>query len=153
MLLTVSQGLLGAILMQQLMVNKRFDTLKPRQNGRHFADDALKRIFLSENIRISSKITLKFVPTGPVNNIPALVQIVAWRRSGEKPLSEPMMVILLTHICVARPQWVNWQHLVGRSAGQVTSQHANPYVYIWYGEHCLSYAGFSWTSNSNAQQS
>ena len=37
----------------------------------------------------------------------ALVQIMAWRRPGDKPLSEPMMVSLLTHICVTRPQWVN----------------------------------------------
>ena len=43
---------------------------------------------------------------GPINNTPALGQIMAWRRPGEKPLSEPMMVILLTHICVTRPQWV-----------------------------------------------
>ena len=50
---------------------------------------------------------MKFVPKGPVNNIPALVQIMAWRRPGDKPLSEPMMVSLLTHICVNRPQWVN----------------------------------------------
>ena len=32
---------------------------------------------------------------------------MAWRRPGDKPLSEPMMIILLTHICVTRPQWVN----------------------------------------------
>ena len=44
---------------------------------------------------------------GPIDNNPALVQIMAWRRSGDKPLSEPMMVTLPTHICVARPQWVN----------------------------------------------
>ena len=36
-----------------------------------------------------------------------LVQIMAWRRPGDKPLSEPMMFNLLTHICVTRPQWVN----------------------------------------------
>ena len=36
-----------------------------------------------------------------------MVQIMAWRRPGDKPLSEPMMVSLPTHICVARPQWVN----------------------------------------------
>ena len=35
------------------------------------------------------------------------VVIMAWRRPGDKPLSEPMMVNLLTHICVTRPQWVN----------------------------------------------
>ena len=81
------------------------------QNGRRFAYDAFKRIFLNENVRISIKISLKFVSKGPINNNPALVQIMAWRRSGDKPLSEPMMVSLLTHICVARPQWVN-THIV-----------------------------------------
>ena len=57
---------------------------------------------------------LKFVPKSPINNIPALVQIMAWRRPGDKPLYEPMMVNLSTHICVTRPQWVNglcWLHL------------------------------------------
>ena len=48
----------------------------------------------------------KFVPKGPINNIPAMVQIMAWRRLGDKPLSEAMMVNLLTHICVTRSQWV-----------------------------------------------
>ena len=85
-----------------------FNTLRWRQNGRHFADDTFKRIFLNENVIISTEISLKFVPKGPINNIPALVQIMAWRRSGDKPLSEPVMVSLLTHICVTRPQWVNW---------------------------------------------
>ena len=84
-----------------------FNTLRPRQNGCRFADDTFKRIFLNENVRISIKISLKFVPKGPINNIPALVQIMARRRSGDKPLSEPMIVTLLTHICVTRPQWVN----------------------------------------------
>ena len=63
-------------------------------------------ISLTENDRISIKSSLKFVPKGPINNIPALVQTMAWRRPGNKPLSEPMMVRLLTHICVARSQWV-----------------------------------------------
>ena len=83
-----------------------FNTMRPRQNGRRFADETFKRIFLNENVRISIKISLKFVPKGPINNNPALVQIMAWRRSGDKPLSEPMMISLLTHICVTRPQWV-----------------------------------------------
>ena len=51
--------------------------------------------------------SLFLVPKGTINNIPALVRIMAWRRPGDKPLSEPMMVSLLTHICVTRPQWVN----------------------------------------------
>ena len=82
------------------------NTLRPRQDGRHFADDTFKYIFLNENVMISLKISLKFVPKGPINNIPALVQIMAWRRPDDKPLSELMMVSLLTHICVTRPQWV-----------------------------------------------
>ena len=85
----------------------RFSTLRPRQKGRHFADDTFKCIFINENVRISINISLKFVPKGLINNIPALVQIMAWRRPGDKPLSEPMMVNLLTHICVTRPQWVD----------------------------------------------
>ena len=82
------------------------NTLRPRQNGCRFADDTFKSIFSNENVRISIKISLKFLPKGPINNIPALVQIMAWRRSGDKPLSEPMMASLLTHICVTRPQSV-----------------------------------------------
>ena len=81
--------------------------LKLRQNGRHFANDTLNRICMNENVRILIKISLKFAPKGSINNIPALVQIMAWRRPGDKPLSKPMMVSLLTHICVTRPQWVN----------------------------------------------
>ena len=81
--------------------------MRPRQNGRRFADDTFTGIFSNENVRISINISLKFVPKGPINNNPALVQIMAWRRSGDKPLSEPMMFSLLTHICVTRPQWVN----------------------------------------------
>ena len=50
------------------------------------------------------RLRLKFVSKVRINNIPALFQIMAWRRQGDKPLSEPMMVTLLTHICVTRPQ-------------------------------------------------
>ena len=82
------------------------NTLRPRRNGHHFADDIFKRIFFNENVWISINFSLKFVPRCPINNIPALVQIMAWRRPDDKPLSEPMMVSLPTHICVTRPQWV-----------------------------------------------
>ena len=91
----------------EVIKGPRINTLRPRQNGRRFADDTFKRIFLNENVRISIKISLNFVPKGPINNNPALVQIMAWRRSGDKSLSEPMMVSLLTLICVTQPQWVN----------------------------------------------
>ena len=58
------------------------NTLRPRQNGRHFADATFKRIFLNENIRILIKISPKFIPKVPINNIPAFVQIMAWHRPG-----------------------------------------------------------------------
>ena len=89
------------------VITSKFNLLRPRQNGRHFADDVFKCIFLNENVWISLKMSLKFVRKGLINNIPSLVQIMAWRRPGDKPLSEPMMVSLLTHICVTLPRWVN----------------------------------------------
>ena len=44
-----------------------FNTLRPRQNDRHFPDDIFKCIFLVENVHISIKILLKFVPKGPIS--------------------------------------------------------------------------------------
>ena len=89
---------------------KSLNTLRLRSNGRHFADNIFKCIFVNENVGILLKISLKFVPGVRISNIPALVQIMAWRRSGDKPLSEPMMVSLLMHMfadaCVTQPQWV-----------------------------------------------
>ena len=84
-----------------------FNTSRPKQHDLHLADDTFKRISLNENVRISIWISLKFVHKGPINNIPALIQIMAWRWPGDKPLFEPMVGSLLKHICVARPQWVN----------------------------------------------
>ena len=55
---------------------------------------------------------MKFVPRGQINNIPSLVQIMAWHRPGDKPSSEAMMVSLLTHICITRPQWVKAANIV-----------------------------------------
>ena len=78
------------------------NTLRPRQDGRCFPDNIFKRIFVNEIIWIWIKISLKFVPRCRINNISALVQKLALGRQGDKPLSEPMMVSLLTHICVTR---------------------------------------------------
>ena len=84
------------------------NSLRPRQNEHQFSDGIFKCIFFNENVWISIKISLKFVPKGPIDNIPALVEIMAWHRPGDKPLSELIMISLLMHICVTRPQWVNW---------------------------------------------
>ena len=80
------------------------NTPRPRQNSRHFADDIFKCIFVAENISISVNFSLTFVPKVRINNIPALVQMMAWRRPGDKPSYEPMMVSLQMYICVTRPQ-------------------------------------------------
>ena len=83
------------------------NTLKPRQNGHHFADNLFKGFFLNQNVWIAIKIPLKFLPKGTINNISALVQIMAWHHAGNKLLSEAMMVRLPTYICSTWPQWVN----------------------------------------------
>ena len=77
------------------------NSLRPRQNGRHFADHILKCIFLNENAWIPIKMSLKFVPR-------------AWCQTGNNSLFKPMMVSLLTHICITRhqtPQCVLWYRL------------------------------------------
>ena len=79
-------------------------TLRSRQMA---TDGIFKCNFLNENAWILIKMSLKAVPKGRINNIPALFQIMAWHRPGAKPLSESIMVRLPTHICVTRPQWVN----------------------------------------------
>ena len=88
-------------------ITSQVNLLRPEQNGCHFPDDIFKCIFLNEDVWISLKISQKFVPEIRINNIPALVQIMARRQPGDKPLPEPMMVDLLMHIYVTRPQWVN----------------------------------------------
>ena len=87
-------------------VHRLFNTWRQRQNGHNFTDNIFKYIFLNANVQISINISLKFVPQGQISNIPVLVQIMAWRRTGNKLLSEPMVFDLLMQLCVTRPQWV-----------------------------------------------
>ena len=114
-------------------------TLRPRQNGTHFADDIFKCILLNENVGVLLKISLKFVAKFRNNNISALVQKMAWHRPGNNPLFEPMMVILLTHICVTRPQRV-----------KVINGDENVYmVFIWEG---FAVANHNYASKSTITQ-
>ena len=71
----------------------------------NLADDIFECIFLNETDRIPIKISLKFVPRSPISNKPALVQIMAWRRIGDKRLPEPMMTRLT--ICGTGERWVD----------------------------------------------
>ena len=64
-----------------------------RQNGRHFADDIFKYIFLNENCYFIFKFHLKFVPKCLIDNKLTLAEILACRRSGDKPLPEPLMAL------------------------------------------------------------
>ena len=97
-----------------------------------FPDDILIRIFFNENVWIPIEMSLKFVPKGPINNIPALVQIMAWRWQGDKPLSEPMVVWLSTHICVTRPQW-DVSLLNEKRSGFLGLLYTNHQIFILWG--------------------
>ena len=57
----------------------------------NLADDIFNRIFMNENVWILIKISLKFVPKGPIDTKPALVQVMTWCQTGDKPLPEPML--------------------------------------------------------------
>ena len=74
-----------------------------------FPDGIFKYVVLNEKVWIWIKISLKFVPKGPASNIPTLVQITAWCCSGNKPLSEPMMVTLQRiHASLGLNELTNW---------------------------------------------
>ena len=55
------------------------------------ADDNFKCIFLNENDRIRIRISLNLVPRSLIASKPAFVQVMVWRRRGDKPLAEPML--------------------------------------------------------------
>ena len=80
------------VLWQSCDSSNTINTLRPRQNDRHFREDIFNWMFLNENILISSsKVSLKFVPKGLIDKITTLVHIMAWHQTGDKSLSEPMM--------------------------------------------------------------
>ena len=56
------------------------------------ADDMFNCIFLNETDRIPVNSLLKYFPRSPIDNKPALVQVMAWRRTGDKSLLEPMLI-------------------------------------------------------------
>ena len=115
----------------------------PGQNGRYFPNDIFRCILMNEKFCIL--ISLKFVPKGTIDNIQALVWIMAWRLIGNKPLSEPMLT-RLTDIYAAlggeelsRGRWVKYmipniagpstQHLLKHNMFTSNHQWSNPDVY------------------------
>ena len=94
-----------------------FNILRPRQNGSHFESDISKCIFLNENVWISIKISLKFIWMVQLTILQNWFRY--WRRPGDNPLSELMMVNSLTHICVAQPQRVKGTQIVHCTHGKL----------------------------------
>ena len=85
-------------LVEKSKYHKYFNTLRPKKNGRHFANHIFKFIFMKVNVWNSINISLKLVPMGPIIDIPALVQIMVLR--------------FPTHTYLTQPQWVNHsQHI------------------------------------------
>ena len=94
------------IYIQVFKTSATFNTLRPRQKWLTFGRRFFKYIFVNENAWILLNNSLKFIRAVQINNIPPSVQLIAWCRLGDKPLSYPMMVRLPTHIC-ATSLWVN----------------------------------------------
>ena len=56
-----------------------------------FASNNFKSIFRNRKLGTSIRISLQFVPKGPFDRKLAMVQVMAWRRTGDKPLPEQML--------------------------------------------------------------
>ena len=87
----ISKLWLGLRVFQSFWQPGHLLTHHPGQDGHHFTEDIFKYIFMNEKFCILIKISLRFVPKSPIDNNPALVQVMTWRRPGDKPLSEPML--------------------------------------------------------------
>ena len=87
------------------------NTLRSKQNGHHLADNILKCIFWNETLGILIKISLKFVLKDSIDSKSPLVQWMAWYLSGDRPLPEPMLTIIL------------WRHRTSLGHNELTSPH------------------------------
>ena len=73
------------------MSAKLFNSFPPGQNVRHFVGDLFRCFFMNEMCCILIRISLKFVPKGPIDYKAALVQVMTWHSTGDKALFEPML--------------------------------------------------------------
>ena len=71
---------------QHMRIRRQFTHLLLNNAVAILADNVFKRIILNENGRIPIQISLQFVHRSPIRTKPALVQVVAWHRPGDKPL-------------------------------------------------------------------
>ena len=106
------------------------------RNGCQFADNILKCLFLNKKVWVSIKISLKCIPNGSTGNISALVQIMAWHRTGDKPLSGTMMtqltdtyMLLPASMCYLTLKWLGhfFQNVISFS----DAVHLMCNIFIW----------------------
>ena len=90
-----------------LIIIHIFKTFRPKQNGYHFQTTFSNVFYWLKMYKFILWFHRSLFPNCQIDNIPALVRIMAWCRAGDKQLSEAMMASLLTHICVTWSQWVN----------------------------------------------
>ena len=131
----------------------KLNTLRPWQNGRHFADKIFKSIFLNENVWILTNISLKFVPRGLIDNKSAIVQVMDWRWTGNKALPEAVFAKVFckrTFVFWFKFHWnmhrrCNWQFVnIGSGTGftpkgdkplpePMMTQFTDAYMPVWEG--------------------
>ena len=110
-----------------------FNTLRPSQNGRHFADDYFKYIFFTEKIGISIESSLKFVPQGRINNTPALVQIQYIPRNMHKVFALLCFVVVIHWLIFPYPSGLLHWHCGNLTIAPVPAK--QPW-WIWINTSC-----------------
>ena len=71
--------------------NHRLNRLRSEQNGLCLADGICEYIFLCKTFYISNKISLRFNPDSIIDNKWVLVQVMAWRWTGNDSSNKPTM--------------------------------------------------------------
>ena len=107
------------------------NTLRPRQNERHSQTTFSYPFSWMKMHKFRLRFHWSLFPRVQNTNIPALVEMMAWRHPGDKPWSEPMMVSLLTHICVTRPQWVTKPDWLSDRGSRLTNLIVCWLIYIY----------------------
>ena len=124
------------IILRQKLQLRAINSLRPRQMDAISQTPFSNAFSWMKMFEFRLKFHWSFFPRVQLNNIPAMVQIMAWRRPDDKPLYEPMMVNLPTHICVARPQWVKTLRMMMIPQGRYCIYHKIPTrfcCFIWGG--------------------
>ena len=79
----------------------------PGQNRCHFADNIFKCIYANEKFSILIQISSKDVSMCPIDNNSSLIQVMAWRRTSDKPLLEAMSTHIIDAYMRHQGRWVN----------------------------------------------